>query len=191
MMVAGLLALSAAGSAQAAVLFSDTFDGEAQGLNQALDNWMIADGTLDVVGPGFFDFHPGNGNYIDLDGSSGNAVTMFTNVGFGGGAYTLSFQLGGSTRGDTNTVTVSLGTFSTTITLDSADPMSTYTYNFTTTAGFLTFAHDGGDFLGLLLDDVVLQDQVAAVPEPASMAIWSVIGMAVVGGRRLRRRLAK
>ena len=52
-------------AAQAVPLFNDTFDSEALGLNQALDNWTVSDGTIDVIGPGFFDLHPGNGNYLE------------------------------------------------------------------------------------------------------------------------------
>ncbi|MGE3848700.1 MAG: PEP-CTERM sorting domain-containing protein [Gammaproteobacteria bacterium] len=181
-------------AAQAVPLFSDSFDSEVLGVNQSLDNWTVSDGTIDVVGTGFFDFYPGNGNYLDLDGSTGNAGIITTNAVFNllPGLYSLTFQLGGSARGDTNSVTVSLGSaFNEVFTLASNDGLQNITRTFSLSSALgsasLSFNHAGGDNLGLLLDDVLLDftRTTTAVPEPSSLALLAVAG--VLAARRGRR----
>ena len=59
----------------AAVVLSDNFNADAQMLNWAGDSSFTSlstgGGSTDLIGTGFFDFYPGNGNYVDLDGSTG------------------------------------------------------------------------------------------------------------------------
>lgn len=75
--VAVMLVLTEAGTAQATVLLSDNFNSENGGagtLNYAgFVNWTVSDGSVDLCGNGFCDFLPGNGLYVDMDGSTGNA----------------------------------------------------------------------------------------------------------------------
>ena len=56
-------------SANAGVIFSDNFNAENGGtgvLNyNSFNNWTVTDGTVDLIGNGFFDFYPGNGLYVD------------------------------------------------------------------------------------------------------------------------------
>lgn len=189
------LSLLTASAAQALPLFSDTFESELLGLNQALDNWTVSDGTIDVVGNGFFDFYPGNGKYIDLDGSTGNAGKITTNTLFNflAGNYTLNFQLGGSTRGDSNTVTVALGSFySEVFTLASNAGLQNITRSISLSgaagAGALSFENAGGDNLGLLLDDVSLDfNRPTNVPEPSTVALLSMGGLLAVSRRRRKQ----
>lgn len=187
------LSLLSATAAQAVPLFNDTFDSEALGTNQALDKWTVSDGTIDVIGPGFFDLHPGNGNYLDLDGSTNNAGKITSNTVFNllAGTYTLSFELGGSKRGDGNTVTVALGSiFSEVFALPSNAPLQTISRTITLASaagtGALSFDHAGGDNLGLILDDVSLDFSrvQTAVPEPSSLALLALGGVAGVARRR-------
>ena len=86
------------------MLFSDDFNSENGGngeLNYAsLVNWNITTGTVDLVGNGFWDLLPGNGLYIDTEGSpSFPASTMVTKQVFNfvpGVQYTLSFDFAGN-----------------------------------------------------------------------------------------------
>ena len=108
-----VFACLSAGSAQAAPIFSDNFNGENGGvgaLNYAgFSNFAISGGTVDLIGNGYFDFFPGNGLYVDLDGSTAHAGLMSADpLSLGAGDYTLSFDLAGSQRGDTNVVTVNV-----------------------------------------------------------------------------------
>ena len=53
------LALSATAPAHAAVVFSDNFDANAMGLNFVPAGWSVSAGTVDIIGPGFYDLMPG------------------------------------------------------------------------------------------------------------------------------------
>ena len=70
---------------------------------------------------------------MDLDGSSSNAGLLTTTNSFATGTYTLNFVLGGSTRGDTNTIQVSLGDFAQDITLASNAGLTNLSLTFQTT----------------------------------------------------------
>jgi PEP-CTERM motif-containing protein len=111
-------------------------------------------------------------------------------LSFGAGSYTLNFVLGGSTRGDTNTVRVALGNFSQDFTLGSAAGLVSESITFSTSGGSLSFTNLGpSDFLGLILDDVTLSSNVtnvAAVPEPSTWAMM-ILGFAGVGLMAYRR----
>ena len=76
------------------------------------------------------------------------------------GTYTLSFKLGGNTQGDAVEKTkIRIGDWSTAVTLPSSDPLTTYTYTFTTTGGhlwFRDFPAAGNQNVGNILDNVVL-----------------------------------
>jgi phosphodiesterase/alkaline phosphatase D-like protein len=150
-----------------ASLFSDNFDSEANSLTAPLLNkWNVTRGSVDVIGNGSsFDFLPGNGRYLDLDGSTSSAARIETKDKFSfkaGDNISLSFFLAGSQRSDKNTVVVSFGTlFSESITLDGNAPLAGYTRNFKATAdgsASIVFDHAGGDNAGLTLDNVKLNN---------------------------------
>ena len=58
------------------VLFEDNFDTENDGIGELsydnLANWTILSGGIDLIGNGFWDAYPGNGLYLDLDGTYGS-----------------------------------------------------------------------------------------------------------------------
>lgn len=185
--VMGVLAGSTCASAQ---VFLDNFDGEALGLNQSLDNWAVSDGTIDVIGTGFFDLRPPRFRYLDMDGSTSNAGKITTNQVFAAGNYILSFDLSGNGRNSAmDTVRISLGGYSESISLAGTDPFATYVRNVNVAApSQLIFDHAGGDNIGLLLDNVVVREANAAVPEPSAL----LYGLALAPvGLALRRRFRK
>jgi hypothetical protein len=185
--VAVCSALSA--PAQSAVIFSDNFDSYPATTN-ATDfggNWTVTNGTVDVIGNGYFDFYPGNGLYIDLDGSS-NDPGDFTSkaLSVNAGTYTLAFVLSGSTLGDTNTIDVSFGGYNETFTLASNSPITTYTrtVNFASNSlASVVFKNGGSDNMGALLFNVT----VASVPESETAAMM-LAGLGIMGSIVRRRK---
>ena len=122
----------------AATIFSDNFDSYAPDqLNwnpPGASGWTVTDGTVDLHGAGgAYDVLPGNGSYVDLDGSSLESG-LFSNTVIltGGTAYLLSFDLSGSQRGTASeTVHVSFGSATGSYVLNATDSFSTYLLNFT------------------------------------------------------------
>jgi hypothetical protein len=113
-------------TANAAVVFSDNFDAENGGApvlgTTALTNFNVLLPNVDVIGTGpggsAYDFYPGQGLYLDLDGTTGATNAMIaTKSIFGPGSYSLSFLVGNNPGGggNANTLTVSLGDFSSSI----------------------------------------------------------------------------
>lgn len=198
----GAASLVTAGGASAAIVLSDNFDAEvADQLNWAGDSVFLstgAPGSVDLIGVGgIYDFHPGHGSYVDLDGSTGSghdpAGELTSIAAFGAGKYTLSFLLAGNARGQVaRTTRVSLGDFSVDILLSSADPFSGYSFTFITTGGQLKFTQLGeSNQQGNLLDDVVLATggRAGGIPEPGAWALM-ILGFGGVGGMLRRRRPA-
>ena len=185
-LVAACVAALSAG-ANAAVVLSDNFDADAQGLNVVPAGWTVANaGTVDVIGTGFFDEIPGNGNYIDLDGSNGQAGLLTTSTGLLNGTYTATFQLGGNHRdGTTDLVTVQFGGASAVFSVGPNDAFTTY--SLTTTANLeqlnLSFLDGRGGNVGALLDNVSIS---STVPEPAGLPLLAagVLGVAFAARRR-------
>jgi len=177
--------------AQAAVVFSDDFNSYAYQLNWVPpSNWSVSSGTVDLIGQTTtqtaFNFFPGNGGYVDLNGSNGLPGSLQTLASFLPGSYTLSFDLGGNARGDVDKTTViTLGDFSQPLTLASGSAFQTYSYTFATTGGQLDFADlaGGNGNIGNILDNVTL---TAAVPESSTWAMM-IMGFFGVGFMAYRR----
>ena len=187
----------------AEVIFQDNFNtqnGGNYGLGiTTLSGWIVT-GNVDLKGAGLnmtvHDFYPGNGLYLDLDGSNiegpiGSNATIETEQLFGPDTYQLTFFLGVNpdiwfegctTCGLDNTLTVVLGNFTRTYNATAAG--QNITAIFTTTGGALSFANGGPvDATGSILDNVVL----STVPEPASMALTGGALLAFVLLMRRRR----
>jgi hypothetical protein len=189
--VAVLAVLIPASPASAVPIFLDNFNTENGGVGAlnytGFANWTVSNGTVDLIGNGFFDFFPSNGLYVDLDGSTGDSGVLTLNPLFlPAGNYTLSFLLAGSQRGDTNTVTVNVGAEPPqTFTLDSGIPLTPQAISFTMATGgilSLSFENSGGDNVGLILDNVSIE----AVPEPATLLLLGS-GLTALALRRRRR----
>jgi hypothetical protein len=203
-LVAGVAAaVLAAQAVQANTVLSDNFNSDAQTLNWSGDSTFTSLpgpssqgpglASVDLIGTGFFNLDPGNGNYVDLDGTTGwgnlpYAGILQSNASFGAGKYTLSFDLGGNERGATSqTTNIYLGsTLVDSLTLNSGSAFTLYTYTVDTTGGNLVFDEMGpSDQQGNILDNVTLN----SVPEPASWAMM-LLGVAAIGGVMRRSRLA-
>ncbi|HLI86499.1 MAG TPA: PEP-CTERM sorting domain-containing protein [Bryobacteraceae bacterium] len=111
---------------------------------------------------------------------------------FNPGAYQLSFDLIGSQRGSTASVTVTFGNYNQTFSLASDDTTSGIVTNqlvTLTSPGHLLFASNTPGDQGLLLDNVVVST-ASAVPEPSSFV---PLGFALLASAALltRRKLAR
>jgi RHS repeat-associated protein len=169
------------------VLLEDNFNSEGPvGLNYAtLLNWRITRGSVDLFGPGQGDFYPGNGNYLDLDGSTGTAVRLETQTDFLllPGEYQLSFTLGNTffagnpqdPRNAENRVQVSLGNlYSSTFNFTGQSALQAIDAKITVvnpTVAKLVFDHAGGDYYGIILDNVKLMQLKTQTGSTSSFAV--------------------
>lgn len=169
--------LAAPRDVEGQIVLSDNFNAENGGVGALnytnFGNFNVTTGSVDLIGNGFFDFYPGSGLYIDLNGSTGVSGTLESKAVFAPGTYTLSFNLGNNGAfASANSVTASLDGFSETFTRSGSPAFQTITRSFTTTSSgrliFATPASDG-DNAGIVLDNVVLS--ATAVPEPSTVAL--------------------
>lgn len=203
-LVASALALTlgqAAAAATFTTIWEDDFDAAAQGLNATPFGWTVTDGTVDVIGgipSAYYDFYPMNGNYIDLDGSTGDAGRMTTTQVFNfvaGVVYRIYFTMGQNGAG-TDTVKFGFDFLASSITNTGgiAPVMTDQFIDFSVMADVssaLFFEGVGNDNQGLVIDNVILKslDQVAAVPLPASapLILLGLSGLAALRRRRSAR----
>lgn len=186
------------GTANAAVIFADNFNSDPKGLGlTSLTNWTATSGDVDVIGPGFFDFYPGNGNYVDMNGND-NATLRSSLLNFVvGKVYTLTFDFGYNKGSGPTNEQLDVGVGSTTLAslgaalLATANPgFKSYSVSFkaTSATASLFFAdpkpspNDNG---GPVIDNVV----VSTVPLPAA-APMLLAGLAGLGALARRRRRA-
>lgn len=175
-------------------IFNDDFNTENGGIANSSTlnynsfvNWAVSGGTVDLIGNGYYDFLPGNGLYVDMDGSSSNAGIMTTNLDLSAGMYILSFDLAGNQRNSSpEQVDVKVGAlFSDSYSLSQNVPFTTFTefFNVVTPGIYsLSFEGIGGDNMGMLLDNV----SVSTIPAPGAILLGS-LGAGLVGWLRRRR----
>lgn len=152
----------------AAQIFTDDIDSENDGVGvpnyEGWANWNVIEGCVDLHGPGDVDPIPGNGVYMDLDGTCDEAGTMETKATFDldVGDYTLEFLIAGNNQLEqADTLDVAVGSaMSDRIILDWLEPLSLLELDFSVssaTSGKIVLDHQGGDGQGILIDAVRLR----------------------------------
>ncbi len=164
-------------STHAQVVFEDTFDSENKGRGQlnhrGFRQWYVGPGEVDLIGNGFMDYQPGNGLYVEMDGSKSlwskarpqaGTLRMKQPLALEKGVYILSFALAGHPSQGPNTVVVQLtGLFQEEFTME-AQAVNTGFQVFSrkiavpkASEARLIIQHQGGDWSGLLLDNIKLE----------------------------------
>lgn len=157
----------------AAQIFRDDLDSENGGvgeINYTLwSAWNVVEGCVDLHGPGSINPLPGNGVYIDMDGScddgSGTtAGTMETKQAFElvSGNYTLELLVAGNNQvAETDTMTVRIGSeLVRQIVLTWTAPLVLMEYDFDVTVSTnetIEMIHEGGDDQGIIIDAIRLR----------------------------------
>jgi hypothetical protein len=132
----------------------------------------------------------------DMDGSTANAGRIDTKTTFhlAPGDYVPSFSASGNQRLSTSvndSMTFGFDGITSSLAMpDPNAPFSTFTLPFTlsaTTPGTVFFEHAGGDNVGIILDNVVLESrETQGVPEPSVLLL---LGLAAAAGAiEFRRR---
>ena len=169
----------------ASFVFIENFDEENGGAGSSrytnFEKWNVVSGDVDLLGGGRLDPYPGNGLYVDLDGSpnfSGGRIETIQM--FDPGTYELKFDLAGGRLGAPNDlVTVFFGPSYSEI-FGPLTPLS----GFSTVArivtispgdiGRLVFDHTAhapvGDAGGPYLNNV----SVFLIPEPSSLLLGTI-----------------
>lgn len=195
--IAGVLSAAAAGSAQAAVVFSDTFDSYAasQVPWNGSGTWSTAN-SVDLVRSGDYNLTcaGGKGNCVDLSGSSAGSISH--DVYLTAGDYSLSFAATGNQLDafggpwpKTGFIASIAGlTVNTGLLTNNSTVFQTFsnTFNVASSGTYtLTFAQSpgGNNYRGSILDNVVL----SAVPEPGTWLLM-IAGFGMMGAVLRRRR---
>ena len=188
---------STVGPASAFAIFEDDFNsynGENGALNYNFSDgdakWSVTSGTVDLIGNGFYDFLPGNGLYIDMDGSTGTAGEIKSSlINLIPGSYILSFDLAGNQRNNSQeqvSIMVETGIFSEVYSMSQDEPFHTFTANFTLSNRQeinIIFKGTGGDNIGMLLDNVKLEE-ASPVPIPGSILLLGSTLIGIIGYRK-------
>jgi len=192
MLAAAVAASLAVGAHAAAVttVYKDDFNADPVGEQVTPIGWAVDGGTVDILGNGGQDPLPGNGRYVDLDGSTDGlaGVMSKTFTGLANGTYTLSFYLAGNQylpgRED---VFVDFGGTTGEYTPAKNLDFTNHKLVAEVTDGTLTLSfHDlSNDGHGALLDRVRIT--TTAVPEPAGSALL-LAGLGALGFAARRRR---
>jgi hypothetical protein len=177
-----------ANPASAVSLIDENFNSVSQNLNSTVStpNFNIIQGNIDVIGSipsPSYDFYPGNGNYIDLNGNTSGKIASNIFNFTTGDLVNLSFNYGAN--GLDKSASFSLGSLFTPISITASEniirpqPLDifnntfrTYTGSFVVASDFsdaLTFTSGNTGFGGIILDNIVLSTTSTSVPEPSAI----------------------
>jgi len=179
-LAAAMVLVGITGTANALPIFSDNFEADSTGLNKEnFINWTVSGGSVDLIGTGTeWNWFPSYGKYVDMDGSTKHAGKLTSpKFSLGPGDYMFQFDLAGNQRYDQDdNVTIKIdGILNQSYSLNYLDPFTTFTQYFklskTENNVSFKFEGSGGDYVGMLLDNVILT-KVAPVPEPATMLLF-------------------
>lgn len=161
-------------------LLDENFDNQHAGVGAlnfgGFSGWTVTHGTVDLIGNGYFDFLPGKGLFVDLDGSTRDpGLLSSSDLSLTPGVYRLNFSLAGNHRKSAaDDVTVSFGDWSQTFHVLATQPLTGHSFDIpvpASTVSRVTFQNSGGDNIGALLDDV----QVYAIPTPAGAVALALL----------------
>lgn len=156
------------------ILIEDDIDDENGGVAAkmvtSLSNWNITRNCIDLHGPGSTNPLPGNGLYMDLDGTyldhdvciGAGRIESKTTFNLAPGSYKFEMIMAGNNQNfPTDTLMLTIGSvYSNTIIMEESDPFNLYTYDFTVTeatSAKIALDHKGGDEQGILIDAIRLR----------------------------------
>lgn len=193
---AALVCAAVAQPAAATILFSDDFNAENGGVfllnHSSFAQWTSTNGFVDLIGNGAFDLYPGNGLYVDMDGTAGDAgklasIAVFTLTP---GEYALSFDLGNNGSGSNTLIAAfeipEVPDVFFEYVVDNAPTLTRRTLLLVTDRTLsdvrIVFEALGGDNAGPVIDNVELS---RVVPEPST---WALSALGLLGAGLLVRR---
>ena len=199
----GLLIAACCGTADASVIFYDDFEDSPAGNAVSPNNWDVFSGTVDIGDskdewwdPGVID------KVLDLEGShpydAGAIIKTKEEFNLGPGTYRFSFRASGSefeTESPSDTFSWGLEEIFTETETYSWDTYAHYvTYDFELSqakTSRIFFDQDHAtDYYGIRIDNVKLEFLANPVPEPATIAVWSILGLSGIG-YGVRRKVKK
>jgi hypothetical protein len=183
----------------AGVMFFDDFNSENTGVSapnyNRFANWTVTSGYVDIIGNGIWDLQPGNGLYVDLDGSASAAGTLQLRspLNLPAGNYLLSFKLAGHLRPQ-------FGNNTEMVAVDVGGGLVTAGYNLAASSGFslyslgfslvnpqlvnIEFRAFGGDNVGPLLDDVKIESTTNVPDSGSSLLILACSAGLLLAAKR-------
>lgn len=188
--VAALLALgTTAVQANATYLSFGSENGGTPQLNYyGFANFNVSQGSVDLIGNGYFDAYPGNGLYVDLAGSTNQYGALTTKTIYGPGTYDIGLSLAGPIyNGITDGAVVSWGQGSSANMILSGLNEANYNFSVTLTQPEAFTITDLGLSGNANIGATLFGFQVATDPVPEPVTI-SLFGAGLAGAVAMRRR---